>query len=67
MSQLYLILRELRDNGPATSRELADAISLPAKRVSTLLGRMAGYRMVMRGRVIRNPNGRPSFLWVLLE
>lgn len=67
MSQLYLILRNLRDNGPGTSAEIALSVNLPPKRVSTLLSRMADYNMVKRGeKVPEKRRGPRHYIWLPL-
>ena len=69
MSGLSLILRELRDNGPATSREIAEAIARPPKQVSTYCIRLWRSGRINRGRKIMTVSkrdfaeGRPAFLW----
>ena len=69
MSGLSLILRELRDNGPATSREIAEAIKINPKHASTYCIRLWRSGRINRGRKIMTVSkrdfaeGRPAFLW----
>lgn len=64
MSEAKRVLIELRTNGAACSRDIAEAIGIPLKRVSTYLTRLGRRGLISRGDALRDGSeGRPAVLW----